>query len=114
MYISYIQRADLDWPEAIYEAFTQFELIHGSVATIDSALQRINKESVKVTRRREKMAQHAVAQQPAATASVSEAAPTIGREADALEPVTAQPEPALRTDESSVVKRYVDQCCMLS
>lgn len=52
-----IQRSDLDWPEAVYEAFTQFESIHGTVETILLAARKIEKESEKLARRREKTAQ---------------------------------------------------------
>lgn len=57
-----IQRSDLDWPEAIYEAFTQFENIHGTVETILLAARKIEKESEKLARRREKTAQTLAAQ----------------------------------------------------
>ncbi|ORY30589.1 hypothetical protein BCR39DRAFT_529041 [Naematelia encephala] len=57
IYSKAIQRSDLDWPEAVYEAFIRHENIHGTVANIQEVTLRIKKEEEKVLRRREKAAQ---------------------------------------------------------
>jgi hypothetical protein len=66
-YAAAIQRSDLDWPEAVYEAFMQFENVHGTGQTIKETTDRITKEAGKVARRREKQAEEyqAVAYVPA-------------------------------------------------
>lgn len=64
IYVTAIQRSDLDWPEAVYEAFTQFENIHGTVDTILQASRKIEKESEKLARRREKTAHTLALQAP--------------------------------------------------
>ncbi|KAL7420568.1 Splicing factor [Cryptotrichosporon argae] len=56
-YVHAIQRADLDWPEAVYEAFEQFENVHGDLESLRAAQKRIEVEKTKVARRREKEAQ---------------------------------------------------------
>ena len=47
-----MQRSDLDWPEAVFEALTQSENIHGTIATIQSASEVIEHEQEKLNRRR--------------------------------------------------------------
>lgn len=69
-YTTAIQRSDLDWPEAVYEAFAQFESIHGTVETVFQTARKIEKESEKLARRREKTAQ-TMAQQVPVEAEVS-------------------------------------------
>jgi hypothetical protein len=82
-----IQRSDLDWPEAVYEAYIQFETVHGDLGSLLQATTHIEKEQEKVTRRREKVAQqqmeqyHMAAAEPAAT------------EVEVAAPVEAAPEP---------------------
>ncbi|OCF40172.1 hypothetical protein I317_05996 [Kwoniella heveanensis CBS 569] len=63
MFQKSIQRSNLDWPEAVYEAYMLFESIHGSLADIQDAEKRIEKEREKVMRRREKAAQEVQAVQ---------------------------------------------------
>ncbi|KGB79737.2 hypothetical protein CNBG_5575 [Cryptococcus deuterogattii R265] len=58
-----IQRTDLDWPEAIYEAFIQLEVVHGSPQTLQGARKKIEKEQEKLAKRREKAAAEASAYQ---------------------------------------------------
>ncbi len=52
-----VQRSDLDWPEMVYEAFTQFEAIHGTLTTVSDARKLIEKEQEKLAKRRQKAAQ---------------------------------------------------------
>jgi hypothetical protein len=54
IYANAIQRSDLDWPEAIFEAYSQFEDIHGDVDSILQTRSKIAKESQRLARRREK------------------------------------------------------------
>ena len=56
-YVTAIQRSDLDWPEAIHDAFILFENLHGSLQTLLDAAKKVEKEQEKVARRREKAAQ---------------------------------------------------------
>ncbi|KAL0254058.1 hypothetical protein I308_101437 [Cryptococcus tetragattii IND107] len=58
-----IQRTDLDWPEAIYEAFIQLEVVHGSPQTLQDTRKKIEKEQEKLAKRREKAAAEASAYQ---------------------------------------------------
>ncbi|KAK4688382.1 squamous cell carcinoma antigen recognized by T-cells 3, partial [Tremellales sp. Uapishka_1] len=57
LFLNGISRSDLDWPEAVYEAFAQFENVHGTLETLAESEKKIDKEREKVTRRREKAAQ---------------------------------------------------------
>lgn len=61
--LSAIQRSDLDWPEAVYDAFIQFENVHGDLQTLLDAQGRIEREQEKLARRREKQAQEQLQQQ---------------------------------------------------
>ncbi|TYJ56665.1 hypothetical protein B9479_002595 [Cryptococcus floricola] len=51
-----IARTDLDWPEAVYEAFIQFEIVHGDPSTLLQTKKKIEKEQEKLARRRAKEA----------------------------------------------------------
>ena len=61
-FISAIQRSDLDWPEAIYDAFVQFENVHGDLTSLLAATKMVGKEQDKVTKRREKVAREQIEQ----------------------------------------------------
>ncbi|KAI0081583.1 hypothetical protein K474DRAFT_1703756 [Panus rudis PR-1116 ss-1] len=50
---------NLDWPEAIWEAWVQFEHLHGSVKDIEECLDRIEKARAQVNARRAKEAEKA-------------------------------------------------------
>jgi hypothetical protein len=52
-----IERTDLDWPEAVFEAFLRFETIHGDLNTLAEATNRIYVEEVKLAKRRQKATQ---------------------------------------------------------
>jgi hypothetical protein len=88
-----IQRSDLDWPETVYEAYTQFENVHGTAQTLTDALARIDKESEKLNRRRQKQSRNYEAPAPVpeqpdvimetVTASVAPAAEPASLEDDA-------------------------------
>jgi hypothetical protein len=54
MFITAVQRTDLDWPEAVHEAFMQFETVHGGLDNLASATQLLDKERIKLERRRAK------------------------------------------------------------
>ncbi|EAL22747.1 hypothetical protein CNBB1950 [Cryptococcus deneoformans B-3501A] len=70
-----IQRTDLDWPEAIYEAFIQLEVVHGTPQTLQDTRKKIEKEQEKVAKRREKAAAEANAyQEQYTTAAIQGAA----------------------------------------
>lgn len=73
IYANAIQRSDLDWPEAVFEAYLQFEDIHGTVDSILHTRKQVAKESQRLARRREKqqsqMAAESIVQ---ATAVVAE------------------------------------------
>jgi hypothetical protein len=105
IYATGIGRSDLDWPEAVYEAFIQFENLHGTVDTLIAAKEMIRKEQEKVTRRREKAAAEAAQQYQAyygEAAAVAAAAPTTDTSA-AAEPTpatapAATPAPEVKRD----------------
>ncbi|EIW67704.1 hypothetical protein TREMEDRAFT_69686 [Tremella mesenterica DSM 1558] len=62
LFTTALQRSDLDWPEAVYEAFIQFENVHGDLDTVLDANKRIAKAQEKLAKRREKAAQEQTAQ----------------------------------------------------
>lgn len=55
-YATAIERTDLDWPEAVHEAYIQFETIHGTLDTLAQAKVAVKREQVKLAKRREKAA----------------------------------------------------------
>jgi hypothetical protein len=57
VYASAITRWDLDWPEAVYEAYIMFENVHGDLHTLLDAREQIDKQLTKVNRRRQKEAE---------------------------------------------------------
>lgn len=61
-FITAIQRSDLDWPEAVYDAFVQFENVHGDLTTLLRATKAIGREKEKLVRRREKAAAEQIEQ----------------------------------------------------
>lgn len=64
-YTKAVQRYDLDWPEAVFEAFTTFENVHGSLETVLSTRKHITQAQKKLSRRREREAQAQAAEQAA-------------------------------------------------
>ncbi|WOO76790.1 putative RNA-binding protein [Vanrija pseudolonga] len=80
VYESAIQRTDLDWPEAVYEAFILFENVYGDLDTLLKARRSIAREQQKVNRRRQKQAeqtqQAALEAYQAEAAAAAAAAPT--------------------------------------
>ncbi|RXK40070.1 hypothetical protein M231_02710 [Tremella mesenterica] len=62
LFTTALQRSDLDWPEAVYDAFIQFENVHGDLDTVLDANKRIAKAQEKLAKRREKAAQEQTAQ----------------------------------------------------
>ena len=49
---------NLDWPEAIWEAWLSFEHLHGSVDEVDACLDKIEKAQYQVNARRAKVVYH--------------------------------------------------------
>lgn len=72
-YTKAVQRPDLDWPEAVFEAFTNFENVHGSLETFVAARKQIAVAQKKLNRRREREAQAQQAQQAAYAQQQAEA-----------------------------------------
>jgi hypothetical protein len=72
-YISAIGRTDLDWPEAVYEAYLTMETLHGTLETVAQAKANIRREQTKLAKRREKAAaeQYQYHQQAAEVAQAS-------------------------------------------
>jgi len=91
-----IGRTDLDWPEAVYEALLQFEMIHGDLSSLADAASKIEAEQHKLARRREKANQEQM-QQYYAAQPVVQPETTQEVEAQAVEVPQEQPEP---TDDS--------------
>jgi hypothetical protein len=48
----YLCMKNLDWPEAIWEAWIAFEHLHGSVGEVDACLDKIEKAQYQVNARR--------------------------------------------------------------
>lgn len=57
---------NLDWPEAIWDAWISFEQLHGSVIELEDALDRIQRAQTQVNNRRAKVRKHmsTLARQP--------------------------------------------------
>lgn len=132
LYTQAIGRKDLDWPEAVYDAFTLFENTHGTLETLREAKKLIGHEQQKLNRRRQKaaevqaQAEQQYQQQAAAAAAVADttAAVPAGGEA-ATEgtadvqmaeaepgpaPETAAPAPEPKKDEEEPqLKRWVSR-----
>ncbi|KAI0366626.1 RNA-binding protein Prp24 [Pilatotrama ljubarskyi] len=75
-----IAAKNLDWPEAIWEAWVSFEQLHGTVEEIEDALDRIERAQTQVNARRAKEAEKAqlaaaqlIAETQASTVPVAEA-----------------------------------------
>jgi hypothetical protein len=51
---------NLDWPEAIWEAWISFEHLYGSVDEIDACLDRVEKAQYQVNARRAKASSSAL------------------------------------------------------
>ncbi|OCH91935.1 RNA-binding protein Prp24 [Obba rivulosa] len=73
---------NLDWPEAIWDAWVTFEQLYGSVEAIEDALDRVERANAQTHARRLKEAERAgrnamqlAAEQQAASVPVTEAAP---------------------------------------
>jgi hypothetical protein len=80
--VAAIQRSDLDWPEMVYEALTQFEAIHGDLDSIKESRILIEKETEKLAKRRQKIAEQY--QYPVAPVEATVVAP-VAAEEDKLE-----------------------------
>lgn len=129
LFIHAVGRRDLDWPEAVYDAFTLFENTHGTLETLREAKSKIHHEQLKLNRRRQKAAEAeaqaaeqfqqrataaAVESAPASAAKpISEARPTDGtgdvqmvEMADAAASAASVPEPKEGEDEPQL-KRYI-------
>lgn len=76
-YHNAIKRSDLDWPEAVYEAFVMFENVYGTLETTIDARKRVEKEQQRVNRRRQKEAEKQAAAQPYVAAEVPQSAAAI-------------------------------------
>jgi RNA recognition motif-containing protein len=98
-YTSAAPRWNLDWPEAVYEAWIRFESVQGTLDTVALARTTIAKEQVKVNRRRQKEAekQQAEAAQQYAAAAAAAAAPVPAQEV-----VTEVPATSMDVDEVPV------------
>jgi hypothetical protein len=85
----------LDWPEAVYEAFIQFEDVHGDIDSMLQTRNRITKETQKLARRREKQQEQLAAEYAEQTVAQQSAA---GAAPEAVSTETAQVEIALTSD----------------
>jgi hypothetical protein len=105
--VNALQRTDLDWPEAVHEAFIQFETVHGDLTSLASANALIETERIKLAKRRERAAEIQQVQvveqylQPVADVSASAEA------GDAPEPTPQQPAPASVPTDDGHFKRCV-------
>lgn len=108
IFVNSIERTDLDWPEAVYEAFLRFETIHGSLQTLAQAMAKIDTEQQKLERRRQKASQEQMNQYYTQIATTAPSmAPTTNEVAGPVES-SQQAEPPTVTDgpsEEVVVKR---------
>ncbi|KAL7280196.1 hypothetical protein ACG7TL_006615 [Trametes sanguinea] len=85
-----IAAKNIDWSEAIWEAWISFEQLHGTVEDIDDALDRVERAQIQVNARRAKEAEKA---QIAAAQLIAETQATSVPVAEA--PVPMQTEPTL-------------------
>ncbi|KAL1413103.1 Splicing factor [Vanrija albida] len=102
VYESTIQRTDLDWPEAVYEAFILFENVYGELPTLLVARHSIAREQQKVNRRRQKQAeqtqQAALEAYQAEVAAAATTAPVETQAAAETEGTAAADVPTQATD----------------
>ncbi|EJF56678.1 RNA-binding protein Prp24 [Dichomitus squalens LYAD-421 SS1] len=129
-----VANKNLDWPEAVWEAWIAFEHLHGTVEQIEDALDRVERAQVQVNNRRAKEAQKAqeaaaqlIAETQAATEAAlpvqAETAPTLAAmEVDSGAPAEASakrkaedegtPEPTkkARLEEQAKLKRDRENC----
>ena len=100
-----IQRTDLDWPEAIYEAYDRFEVIHGSLETLADAKSKIEVEQQKLAKRREKASQGQMDQYYAAAATAEPPADQQTVEPTPDDPPVEQTTGAADANQDSNLKR---------
>ncbi|PIL22915.1 hypothetical protein GSI_15611 [Ganoderma sinense ZZ0214-1] len=96
-----IANKNLDWPEAIWEAWISFEQLHGTVEQIEEALDRVERAQVQVNSRRAKeaeRAQNAAAQLIAETQAQIAAVPVAEVAAEAAMGAAAEPAAAMEVD----------------
>jgi hypothetical protein len=48
---------NLDWPEAVWEAWISFEHLHGTVEQVDACLDKLEKAQYQVNTRRAKVSE---------------------------------------------------------
>jgi hypothetical protein len=102
IYAAAIQRSDLDWPEAVFEAYLQFEDIHGTVDSILQIRSKIAKETQRLARRREKQQEQLAAEYAVPDAPAVEIPAAVSE-------VPAQPETVeVKENPNSEAKRCVD------
>ena len=103
-----IQRTDLDWPEAVFEAFLRFETIHGDLTSLADATRKIGVEEAKLAKRRQKASQEQLAQYYAEAVPVEQATTAVVQD----DRVMAEPsQPATATNNADLnseggIKRY--------
>ncbi|KAI0916773.1 hypothetical protein AcW1_007863 [Taiwanofungus camphoratus] len=85
-----ISMKNLDWPEAIWDAWLNFEQLYGSVEDIEDCLDRIERAQQQISARRAKEAEKAqyaagqvAAEQQAVAISAEEVSPPTRRQTDA-------------------------------
>ncbi|KAG7088241.1 hypothetical protein E1B28_012255 [Marasmius oreades] len=122
-----ISMKNLDWPEAIWEAWVSFEHLHGSVEQIQSCMDKVEKAQYQVHIRRAKEAEKAsmqamqmAAEQQASTVSVADVpVPDVAEDAmdvdannaergtkrPAEDALTADSQKRLRKDNPAPLKR---------
>ncbi|KAM5538638.1 hypothetical protein V8D89_007667 [Ganoderma adspersum] len=96
-----IASKNLDWPEAIWEAWITFEQLHGTVEQIEEALDRVERAQTQVNSRRAKeaeRAQNAAAQLIAETQAQVTAVPVGAVVAEAAPSAAAGPSTAMEVD----------------
>lgn len=103
MFAIAIQRSDLDWPEAVYEAYLQFEDVHGSVDSILQTRSKIVKETQRLARRRERQQEQSLAEYPVQETAVAPAPVTIPQPEEPSEVVVVE----TKANEDTETKRYV-------
>ncbi|KAH9890065.1 RNA-binding protein Prp24 [Cubamyces lactineus] len=99
-----IAMKNLDWPEAIWEAWISFEQLHGTVEELEDALDRVERAQTQVNSRRAKEAEKA---QLAAAQLIAETQATSVSVAEAPVPTHTEPtlEPAaMQVDSSSAAE----------
>ncbi|KAI0820419.1 RNA-binding protein Prp24 [Trametes gibbosa] len=93
-----IAAKNIDWPEAIWEAWISFEQLHGTVANIENALDRIERAQFQVNARRAQETERAQVAAAQLIAETQASAAPVATTSIPLQPVPAREPAAMDVD----------------